>query len=438
MDLNRIYNNPGLEARRLALLKRLQAEQVLRESHEGTGSLVGQIELGFHSSNKQKKTRLTNWIADCAHLNQKDREAFRTLLLAVEERAPALLRERRHIGAISRLARFSSRWVRTPAGYSARSYNADRQFGELVRYLLARWPVPKFFDDAWSERSTDTHREWFIHIGSGGNLRTAAGLPFPLTKMMSHQALLAPDDTPVASALRWGQVRALGGSERLARAVINSPLCNTLGDALDDEAFWLTVVQFLVANPMLDPNQVGPIVDWIRNQRFVAEPRRIVNGIVCGGEIPQPGFSMKGRTVESILRQVEGWHRELNRAAIACAASWSPCGIREYERIEGPEGSQTIVRIEEILSSAGLQQEGRAMRHCVASYARTCARGTSAIYSLRQDNGTGYDRRLTIEIDVASRRIIQARGRFNARPSPLDERYLRNWATVAGLAVACF
>jgi len=433
MNLNRIYNNPALEARRLALLKRMQAEELLRESHEGSGSLVRQIELGFHSFKKQKNTRLTCWITECAQqLDSKGRDAFRMLLLAMEERSASTLHERKHIGAMSRLARFSSRWVRTPAGYSARSYNADRQFGELARFLLARWPVPKFFDDAWSERSTDTHREWFIHVGSGGNLRTAADLPFPLTKMMSHHALLAPDGTPIMSALRWGQVRALGGSERLARAFTNS----LLRDAQDNEPFWLSVVQFFVANPMLDPNQVGPIVDWIRNQRFVAEPRRIVNGIVCGGGIPQPSLSMKGRTVESILRQVERWHRDLNRATIDNSTVWPTCGIPGYERIEGIEGSQTIVRIDEIVTSADLQQEGRAMRHCVASYARTCARGASAIYSLKRDDGTGYDRRLTIQLDVLSKRIIQARGRFNALPLPLDERYLRNWATAAGLTIA--
>jgi len=113
-------------------------------------------------------------------------------------------------------------------------------------------------------------------------------------------------------------------------------------------------------------------------------------------------------------------------------------GIPGYERIEGVEGSQTIVRIDEIVNAADLQQEGRAMRHCVASYTRTCASGASAIYSLKQDKGAGFDRRLTIQVEVASKQIVQARGRFNALPAPLDQRYLTNWATVAGLTITCF
>lgn len=435
MNVNRIYCNPGLEARRLALLERIQAEESLCQSHEGVDSLVRQIEQGFNTHTRQKKSRLTCWIGEEAtHLNSTDCKAFRILLLALQERSAPILNRRRHIGAISRLARFSSRWVRTPAGFFARSHHADQQFSELARYLLARWPVPKFFDDAWSERATDTHREWFIHLGAGGNLRTAAGLPFPLTKMMAHHALLAPDGTSIISALRWGQVRALGGSDRIARAVMNS----LLRDVQEDEPFWLTVMEFFVANPMLDPHQVVPIMDWIRNQRFMAEPRRIVNGIVCGGEIPQPGLNMKGRTVESILRQVERWHRELNRATIVSSTAWTTCGIPGYERVEGGEESQTIVRIDELLTSADLQSEGRAMRHCVASYTRSCARGVSAIYSLKNDDGFGYERRLTVQLDVASKRIVQARGRFNALPSLLDQHYLRDWATAAGLATASF
>jgi len=277
------------------------------------------------------------------------------------------------------------------------------------------------------------HREWFIHIGAGHNLRTAHNLPFPLTKMMAHHALFAPEDASILGALRWGQVIGIGGSERLARSIINSPLRETQ----TDESFWLTVIQFFVANPMLDPNQVAPIVDWIRNQRFVAAPRRIVNGAVQGGAIPQPNLSMKGRTVESVLRQVEHWHRELNRASIKGARVWPTCGVPGFERIEGTHGSQKIVRIDEILTTVELQHEGRIMRHCVASYAHTCARGTAAIYSLKLDSGSGFEHRLTIELDVRNKRIVQARGRLNAPPQPLDERFMRNWATTTGLIIAC-
>jgi len=74
----------------------MHAEEVLRDSPEGSGSMVRQIELGFHSFNKQKKTRLSQWIGECAQpLKVKDRNAFRMLLLAMEERRASILHERK-------------------------------------------------------------------------------------------------------------------------------------------------------------------------------------------------------------------------------------------------------------------------------------------------------------------------------------------------------
>ena len=432
MDLNQIYSNPGLEARRRALLGRLRSEPTLHDALEDSSSIAREIDLGFASFRKQKKTQLSRWISECAQtLDATQREAFRTLLMAMSP-FTRMISQRKYIGGMSRLASFSSRWLRGPAGFSARSYSASRQFSELSRYLLARWPVPTFFDEAWTEHSTDTQREWFIHVGIGGNLRTATGLPFPLTKMMAHHALLAPDDVSIVGALRWGQVRALGGSDRLAHTLLNT----RLREPQVAEPFWLSVLQFFIANPMLDPHQVGPIIDWIYNERFVGEPQRTVDGIVRGGTIRQPNLSMKGRSVQSVLHQVERWHRELNVATDTGLLTWPPSGIRGYEQVEGNEGSQRIVRVEELITSTELQAEGRAMHHCVASYARTCARGASAIFSLRIESGAGFDRRVTIEVDVRAKRIVQVRGRFNALPQLIDEGYLRNWATVAGLSTS--
>ena len=122
----------------------------------------------------------------------------------------------------------------------------------------------------------------------------------------------------------------LGGSERLARAVIGT----SLRDAHDDEPFWLTVIQFFVDNPMLDPEQVGPIVDWIYNQRFAPGPMRIVNDIARDGGIPQPNLSMNGRTVESVLRQVERWHRELKSRD----DSWNLVAALRHSRLRADRG----------------------------------------------------------------------------------------------------
>ena len=92
------------------------------------------------------------------------------------------------------------------------------------------------------------HQGWYKHIGLGRNIRTA-DLPLPYTKRMAHLFLQAPDHFTVEMALRWGQVRGLGGSEVLASAVA----ATRLGRSFEHEDFWQTVLHFFVNEPMLDP-----------------------------------------------------------------------------------------------------------------------------------------------------------------------------------------
>src|SRR4051794_33692909 len=91
---------------------------------------------------------------------------------------------------------------------------------------------------------------------------------------MAHHFVQAPHHLSVASALRWGQVRGLGGSKDLASAVI----ATRLGHSFEDEAFWRTVIHFFANQPTLDPARVGPIVDYLHNQRFVPQEDLIEEG----------------------------------------------------------------------------------------------------------------------------------------------------------------
>ena len=425
--------NGLLEFRRRLREQRDAADAKLRASKKSNRSPKSQIELGL--SKASGTTRLAWWVA--RHVPPDGGpfvSAFERLLMAVASRRSPMLEAQRYVDGLARLAEFWTLWGEQPEDWQPRSHSARRQFSSLARHLLARYPVPAFFDAAWldADGAPTTPCRWFIHVGRGRNLRTAADLPFTLTKLMSHHALLAPDDASIPQALRWGQVRGMGGSERLARAVIGS----RLRSACPHEPFWLTVVHFFVNNPMLDPQQVGPIVDYLHAQRFEEAPAHIVDGVLRAACIPQPNLSMKGRTVQSVLRQVEAWHRHLHREARGGDRVWPPSGIPGYSRVEGTTGNQRLFTITELLDSHALRDEGRVMRHCVASYAHSCVHGRCAIFSLRVDDGSGAERRLTIEVIVANRVIVQARGRYNASPEPLDGRILRAWATTAQLSIA--
>jgi hypothetical protein len=93
--------------------------------------------------------------------------------------------------------------------------------------------------------------------------------------------------------------------------------------------------------------------------------------------------------------------------------------------------------IVELLDSGELQREGRAMRHCVADYARACVGGRSSIWSLRhrwEDQDAAHPV-LTIEVHPWSRSVVQVRGKANARPSGWPLELVRRWVAREGLRI---
>ncbi len=333
------------------------------------------------------------------------------------------------------MARHSLGWIRPIGDWKPRTHNARRQFSSVARHLFADWPVPAFADSAWFlGNSTEAVRQqkWFLHIGRGHNIRTA-DLPLAYTKRMAHHFMQAPPDLTVDSALRWGQIHGLGGNARLVRAIVGT----RLGSSFEHDDFWTTVLQCFIANPMLDLAHVGPIIDFIHQQRFVSQDVFVAPGVVERRGPPQPNFTMKGRTRASLLRQVEAWHRTLAKTAQP-QAEWPHSGIHDFEFIEGSErgGNLKIWTITELLSAKALAAEGRAMKHCVATYAHSCASGVCSIWTLEVETFEGRTKVLTVELQNRTRLICQARGKCNLLPGEKQRGILRRWAEQAGLSLA--
>jgi PcfJ-like protein len=74
--------------------------------------------------------------------------------------------------------------------------------------------------------------------------------------------------------------------------------------------------------------------------------------------------------------------------------------------------------------------EGRALHHCVASYAVKCVRGAAAIWSLRRRFGQDCAAKpvLTVEVAPRDRAIVRMRGYANRRPSGRLLEIVRMWA----------
>ena len=179
-------------------------------------------------------------------------------------------------------------------------------------------------------------------------------------------------------------------------------------------------------------------MDFLQHQKFEWREGVSAEGVFGRRPPPRPDYSMKGRTVSSILREVEDWHKQLGREPHQPSLSWRRSPFKDFRLVEGSEalGDIRAWTISELLTSRDLFLEGQAMRHCVATYTGRCARQRTSIWSMQVENRRGRQRVLTIEVDLAKRTICQARRKCNRPPQTGERRVVERWAAQEGLKVA--
>ena len=145
---------------------------------------------------------------------------------------------------------------------------------------------------------------------------------------------------------------------------------------------------------------------------------------------------MKGRTVESLLRNVAEWHGELARAAKNPKA-WAPnqINIKPYKYSEGQGKNVKTWTFNELLTSIELSKEGKEMKHCVGSYSGSCATGTKSVWSLKKEAGAGMKRVLTVAVDIQSKMIRELRGSCNRLATAQELSVVRRWAGKNNLSI---
>jgi len=327
-------------------------------------------------------------------------------------------------------------WVRSLEDWKPKSKNSLRKFGELTHHLFDTYgDVPRFMEAVWlrDDRPSWRYRDWYIHLGRGHNLRTVKS-PVPITKKMAHHFQGAPDDYKVEQAVRWAQMKALGASEQAIHAVAATRIARSF----ENEEFWFTVMRFIADNPMLDPRQIGPLVDYLHNQKFQMVDVELEPGEFAQQPPPQPGLSMAGRTVATLMRQVAEWHEALGKVSGLSNAAYAQSEI-EGTTIEKKKGKSALRwNIRQLRSAKELQIESDELKHCVSSYHWSCSKGQCTIWSLsRSENGGKFERTLTIEVNK-HQTIVQCRGLANRDPHSDEWAIVNGWARDQELSVATY
>jgi hypothetical protein len=344
---------------------------------------------------------------------------------------------KRYLELVLDIFNLRDKWLRDPKDWEPKSHNGVKQLCSLLAHVFTKYPVPTFLYNTWfthgipeaHDFSHEKCRDWFILLGQGAGYKDLPMDPIfrigelGFTKKQAHLVLQAPGHYKVQQAFFYGQIMGMpGGDIRLVEAIIQMDL----GQLRIHNHFWRGLFNIFCQNPMLDRNQFGPMYDYVYHQKFQGNPP------------PNPNFSWQGRTAESLLRQTEQWHQDLaldrrRRGIKREDLLWKPSGLRPLIIEEGDKHKK-IWEFRELLDSSELRDEGRAMRHCVSSYDRSCHDGRIAIWSLTcKEHGDIERRHLTIEVNLQSKAITQARQMANRAPEPTQLRIMQDWAAKNGL-----
>ena len=342
------------------------------------------------------------------------RESFTMLLLHLYgQRCFGLLRVPDFIEVLATMSCFGNKMVRDIAEWEACYAPPEEQLASLIRHCFAQYPVPEFMEHVFAT-GNKIHMLWYVQLGRGESVFALSVFPVKFTNKMSHYFRLTPAGYTVNQAIRGG--KALGYGAAIERAEMLA--WSTLADGFEHEAFWAGVIQFLCkADETVTMDKLQAVLAYVDNLR-----------------VNQPYMSMQGRTWAALLRQAEEWHTQ--QALRRCEEDrlyWPASGV---EPLYIEKGDSVFAAVE-LTDSNVLYEEGEAMHHCVAEYDYDCYQGSSAIFSLReyQAGAEGFTRLATVEVCLANREVVQAKGKYNEFITDEVQALLKAWAESESLAL---
>ncbi|MCK5917776.1 MAG: PcfJ domain-containing protein [Cocleimonas sp.] len=337
-------------------------------------------------------------------------------------------------------------WIRSPLTWHCNGNTS------LLEHLFVRYEKPDFLPKHWLKTATPANLQWlFVYIAytQGGSLKQLAK-HFSwqvVNQKIWHQLAQCNTQPNAKKAVLYTEVMRLGGCEAHYDLLVNNEAyCIDLLNPANpkDVDFWYSMVNWLTLHQdRLFGVQASHILKWARHQytEFSKEDK-------C--------FSMIGRSFEKVLRDSVEYHASqverrikmarqaetrrlsaierateeqgrLGRIAARQATSYPYKNVSYHWKSYGWEWGLTHKNKRwtfiELTSTQSLFDEGEAMEHCVASYSEHCNLQESAIISLRLNK----KRCLTIEIQPASRALVQVSGFANRSATQNEMAIIRQW-----------
>jgi hypothetical protein len=341
---------------------------------------------------------------------------------------------------------FEADIVRAPEAWRPQLKTRDPARLRLAaaRHLFARYAVADHLEQIWIDcRGLEPdeivlRKRWYIVAAGGGSLYKA-GAGAWLSRKEVHAFLNPPPRLGFEAALWQAIARSYSTDPAIVLRIARSRIVATPRAEL---GFWRDVARFFCAHPTT-------VEDMDDFRDYLAECRQ-----------HNPEFDLKGRTLVSLRRQMQEWHRDLEaiariEAARRCAEAaharargqalpreaadggrWPGAAIADWSWSSSAKdrSKHEEYLVIQLRTAADLVAETRAMHHCVASYAAKCIAGQASIWSLRRRVAGNTDRLLTIELN-RQHRAVQVRGFANRTPHLEERKVLERWAKARAIDV---
>ncbi|OBQ74761.1 PcfJ domain-containing protein [Mesorhizobium erdmanii] len=301
-----------------------------------------------------------------------------------------------------------------------------------ARHLYARYPVSAALEAIWRDGSgldageIALRKAWYVAVARGDSLYKAGANAW-LSRKEVHCFLNLSGDLTFDEAFWVAIIRSYTDDFGLAASLARTKISRM---PRADLTFWREVARFFCTHPT-SKEETDDLSDYIgamyRHDR---------------------AYSLKGRTLASLRKQMSEWHRDIAaverieamRRRVAGRGS-TVKGVWDGSRLEDWDwqpsakearapGERFFVR--QLKTAEDLVGESRAMHHCVSTYAAKCIAGNASIWVLRRTALGKIERLLTIELDPQNR-AVQVRGFSNRLALPDERKIIERWAKARGV-----
>jgi hypothetical protein len=258
--------------------------------------------------------------------------------------------------------------------------------------------------------------DWFIAMAQGGSFAKCSKEIF--TKKEAHLFFNAPNENTIEENIWWAKGNAINLDRKVLHVIVKRLFhnlgVNDLFYRLDtDNLFWWQRLLVLLKNceDEVSIESLNDIMDFLRSEHYNNQ-----------------NFDLKGRTFNSLIKLSNEWHRTMQLKKFGNQnLNWVGLDIPDWTWHDKKTKSVWVVK--QLLTSKELYNDGRRMRHCVASYGHRCLQGNSAIFSVMEDDGINpLQKYITVEIN-SGRELVHASARMNRLPTGRSKLVMNKWLT---------